>query len=96
VDIACCFEVAEHLAPDLGDRLVAFLCGLGATIIFTAAPPGQGGDGHINEQRQSYWRERFASHGYTVNINAADGLATEMAEITAWYLRRNLMVLSRE
>ncbi len=59
-DLAYCFEVAEHLPNDLGDRLVPFVAGLAPIIVFSAAQPGQGGLAHINEQPLTYWRDRFA------------------------------------
>jgi len=62
-DLAYCFEVAEHLPPELGDRLVTFLAASAPTVVFTAAHPGQGGYGHVNEQPQSYWTERFRAAG---------------------------------
>ena len=61
--LAYCFEVAEHLPPPLGDRLVTFLAAVAPCVVFTAAPPGQGGCGHVNEQPQSYWIERFRAAG---------------------------------
>ena len=62
-DLAYCFEVAEHLPSDLGDRLVAFVAGLAPIILFSAARPGQGGLAHINEQPLAYWRDRFGEAG---------------------------------
>ena len=62
-DLAYCFEVAEHLPPELGERLVKYLAGLAPIVVFTAAHPGQGGTGHINEQPKSYWIERFEKAG---------------------------------
>jgi SAM-dependent methyltransferase len=58
-DLVYCFEVAEHLPADLGDHLVRFLAQLSPVMVFTAAPPGQGGLGHVNEQPCEYWIERF-------------------------------------
>jgi SAM-dependent methyltransferase len=63
VDLAYCFEVAEHVPANLADALVSFLVGRGARIVLTAAPPGQGGTGHVNEQPASYWIDLFAAHG---------------------------------
>ena len=63
VDLAYSFEVAEHLPHDLGDRLVECLATLAPTVVFTAAPPGQGGLGHVNEQPATYWEARFARFG---------------------------------
>jgi protein-L-isoaspartate O-methyltransferase len=60
-DLVYCFEVAEHLPPDLGERLVEFLAAQGQLIVFSAAHPGQTGHGHINEQPKEYWIERFAN-----------------------------------
>lgn len=62
-DVACCLEVAEHIDERLGDVLVAYLLELAGTIVFTAAHPGQGGRGHVNEQPQAYWIERFERCG---------------------------------
>jgi hypothetical protein len=33
-------------------------------ILFSAAIPGQGGTGHLNEQFPDYWGSRFAKYGY--------------------------------
>jgi len=62
-EVAYSFEVAEHLVPQLGQRLVRVLARLAPTVVFTAAPPGQGGLGHVNEQPSQYWIERFRAQG---------------------------------
>jgi len=63
-DLAMSVEVAEHLSPAAADGFVRFLTGLAPVVLFSAAPPGQGGVDHINEQWPAYWARRFASHGY--------------------------------
>jgi SAM-dependent methyltransferase len=63
-DLALSLEVAEHLEPQLALRLVDVCCAHAPTVIFSAARPGQGGQGHINPQPKSYWIERFAERGY--------------------------------
>jgi hypothetical protein len=63
-DLVLCLEVAEHLQPAVGDRLVKDLCSLAPTVLFSAAVPGQGGVGHVNEQWPAYWVGRFAGHGF--------------------------------
>jgi SAM-dependent methyltransferase len=63
VDVAYCFEVAEHLPPELGRRLVEFMLELAPTVVFSAAQPKQGGQGHINEQPLSYWAAEFERAG---------------------------------
>jgi methyltransferase family protein len=63
-DLVLCLEVAEHLEPAVGDRLVGELCSLAPAVLFSAAAPGQGGVGHLNEQWPVYWVERFEGHGF--------------------------------
>lgn len=66
-DLAMCLEVAEHLPPDRADGVIEELCTMSDTVLFGAAVPGQRGVGHINEQWQDYWQEKFASRGYAAN-----------------------------
>jgi SAM-dependent methyltransferase len=63
-DAALSIEVAEHLSPAAGDRLVEFLTDHADAVLFSAAIPGQGGTGHVNEQPQAYWCDRFARRGF--------------------------------
>lgn len=60
--MAFCLEVAEHLTDGACDRLIETLCQLAGVTIFSAAIPGQGGYGHINEQWQDHWIRKFAKH----------------------------------
>lgn len=62
-DVAYSFEVAEHLTPALGRRLVEVALGIAPVVVFSAAQPGQGGQGHINEQSLGYWRNEFERAG---------------------------------
>lgn len=64
-DIAVSMEVAEHLPKKAADRYVALLAQLSNTIVFTAAPIGQGGTDHVNEQPPSYWIAKFQIHGFS-------------------------------
>ena len=53
-DLVQSLEVAEHLAKDSADLLIESLVRHGDLILFSAAPKGQGGDHHINEQDYEY------------------------------------------
>jgi SAM-dependent methyltransferase len=61
-DLAYCLEVAEHLPATMGDELVRVTALMAPVVVFTAAAPGQGGTGHVNEQPKEYWIERFRRH----------------------------------
>lgn len=63
-DLAICLEVAEHLPAGDAESFIAELCRLSEVIVFSAAIPGQGGTGHLNERWPSYWSAIFAKHGY--------------------------------
>jgi SAM-dependent methyltransferase len=94
-DLAYCFEVAEHVPPELGARLVRFLARY-PTVVFTAAQPGQGGLFHFNEQPKSYWIESFQSLGMTHDAGATEALSEAFAAAGVWdFLSRNILVFSR-
>jgi SAM-dependent methyltransferase len=63
-DLAISIEVAEHLPPPRAGSFVADLTRLAPVVLFSAAYPGQGGTGHVNEQWPSYWAAKFAAVGY--------------------------------
>ncbi len=49
---------------------------LAATVILTAATPGQGGAGHINEQHHQYWIDKAKeAHGLVFEEIAFKSLA---------------------
>jgi SAM-dependent methyltransferase len=91
-ELAYCFEVAEHLPPQLGDRLVSFLAAFD-TVIFSAAHPGQGGIGHINLQPKSYWIERFEQHNLSKDEQLTNCVRDRFlgAGVSPW-LPQNVMV----
>lgn len=59
-DLGICCEVMEHLTPDAASRWLVWLAHHADQIIFSAAPPGQDGAGHINCQPHEFWHECFA------------------------------------
>jgi SAM-dependent methyltransferase len=93
-DVGYCFEVAEHVPASLADRLVAFLASLAPTIVFTAAQPGQGGAGHVNEQAPGYWIERFERGGHAFDAGLSANVAARFQERGVWapWLLHNVLV----
>lgn len=65
-DLGICLEVAEHLDSSIALKLIEWISGTTNVILFSAATPGQGGTGHINEQEHSYWLNQFRNHGFQV------------------------------
>lgn len=90
-DWVLCWEVAEHLPADASGTLAVSLLqhlAPGGTLLFTAAHPGQGGDGHLNEQPAAYWRDHLAAcglHFEPVETHALAAAWTAEARTTPWY-----------
>jgi 2-polyprenyl-3-methyl-5-hydroxy-6-metoxy-1,4-benzoquinol methylase len=62
-DLAVSLEVAEHLPAEAADAFVGSLTLLAPVVLFSAAAPYQGGEGHVNERWPAYWAGRFAARG---------------------------------
>jgi SAM-dependent methyltransferase len=62
-EIVMCMEVAEHLPKRWADHLVNYIAISSRDIIvWSAAPVGQGGVDHTNEQPPEYWLEKFSKY----------------------------------
>ncbi len=57
-DLVWCFEVIEHIHPRFEPALLKTLTSHGDHLVISAARPGQGGEGHFNEQHPEYWIDR--------------------------------------
>jgi SAM-dependent methyltransferase len=96
-DVAVSMEVAEHLPQKAADRYIDLLTRLSPIVVFTAAPPGQGGTDHVNEQPSSYWIARFRDHGFDLAVELSQRLRDRWkaaGDIEDWY-HRNLMIFRR-
>ena len=95
-DVAISIEVAEHLPEKAADRYVDLLARLSATIVFTAAPPGQGGLDHVNEQAPSYWVSKFRNRGFKHDAELSDRWREKWRETgVAEMYCKNLMIFRR-
>ena len=92
-DLAQSLEVAEHLPESRAASFVSDLVAHASIVLFSAAPPGQGGEHHLNEQPAQYWRALFQSHDYAAIDCLRPRLANEPG-IPHWY-RYNIMLYVR-
>lgn len=93
--VALCLEMAEHVSYDAGLDLVKELTRVSDYVVWSAAIPHQGGDGHVNEQWPAFWAGVFDANGWTL-IDALRmklwGMSMPSAEhIEPWYAQ-NLLV----
>ena len=98
-DLVICLEVAEHLPGAHAGQLVSTLCGHAANrILFSSAPPGQSGTGHINLQPPDYWRKLFESQKLAFDAGRTGATRTAFQNIVKEcfdFLPRNIQVFSR-
>jgi SAM-dependent methyltransferase len=93
-DLAECLEVAEHIGERYADVIVGSLVRHADTILFSAAPPGQGGPELLNEQWPSYWITKFNTHGYTAYDLIRPHVWTD-ARLNSWWYRQNTFLLAK-
>lgn len=92
-DLVQSVEVAEHLPPEHAATFVASLARHGDVVLFSAAPPGQGGRNHVNEQWPSYWSALFAESDFVAYDIVRWPLWHDPS--IAWYYRQNLVLYAR-
>lgn len=89
-DLVQSLEVAEHLPASAADGFVETLVRHGDLILFSAAVKHQGGEHHVNEQPLSYWRAKFAAHGYAPYDCIRPRIAAD-SKVMPWYRFNTLL-----
>jgi hypothetical protein len=77
---------------------VVFLSNIAPIVVFSAAQPGQGGLGHVNEQPTDYWIDLFEKEGqiYRPDLTAQLRARLDPLTMSAPWLPANLTVFSRD
>ena len=93
-DLAVSLEVAEHLPAESAATFVECLTRLAPFVLFSAAIPSQGGQGHVNEQWQDQWAALFRERGYL----AVDFLRRRVwsNDDVEWWYAQNTLLFARE
>ncbi|MES2937414.1 MAG: methyltransferase domain-containing protein [Pseudomonadota bacterium] len=95
-DLALSLEVAEHVPGQFADAFAGYFRGLSDTVVFTAAQPGQGGPGHVNEQPRAYWIDKFAAAGFALDEERTHAVREGLLQAQVhWYLPANVCVFRR-
>lgn len=93
-ELAMSVEVAEHLSAARSASIVNALCSASDVVLFGAAVIGQGGEHHINEQRQSYWASLFEGQGYVCLDTVRPSIWNNEA-VAPWYRQNTLIYVNR-
>jgi len=96
-DLVMCLEVAEHIDPQYSDKIVDSVVKTiqpGGRLIWTAAQPGQGGVGHINNRKKEYWLKKFLDRGLIWNLDQQTNLVDycRMGYHMGWFVN-NVLVM---
>ena len=97
-DTVVCTEMAEHIYESRSDRLISTIAALTERrLIWSAAPPGQMGQGHVNLQEPEYWLSKLATRDFAVDQAKTQRLREMMVTLGAlhrdyatnfWVLRK--------
>lgn len=93
-NLSISLEVAEHISQNLAYRFIEFLTKKSDYILFSAAIPGQTGDGHVNEQWPSYWAEKFDHYSFEL-FDVIRHEIWDDEQIPFWY-RQNCFLGARK
>ena len=94
-DLVTCIEVAEHLQPDctnvFANNLVKHTK---HWLVFTAASPGQDGNGHINCQPREFWIDLITSKGLVYDVDSTQHIKDTWTYVTGpmFWLPQNVIV----
>jgi SAM-dependent methyltransferase len=95
-DLVQSLEVGEHIEESASETFAESLARHARRyILFSAAPPGQGGEYHINEQPYEFWRHKFERHGF-VTVDAVRPVFAKDKRISYWYRYNTLLFVRRE
>jgi hypothetical protein len=93
-DLVQSLEVGEHIPASAAEVFVeSIVRHAGRYLLFSAAPPGQGGEFHINEQPFEFWRAYFERCGF-VPFDWIRPIIASDAQISFWY-RYNVFLYVR-
>jgi hypothetical protein len=95
-DLVQSLEVGEHIEKRASDIFVDTLVRHARRyILFSAAPPGQGGEYHINEQPYEFWRTKFEERGFATVDTVRPAIAND-DRVSFWYRYNTLLFVRRE
>ena len=96
-DLCLCLEVAEHINEKYSDILVESIVLSGRTIIFSAATPGQGGTGHVNEKPHMWWINKFERYAFKLDDQLTKLLRIKMGKTDIpFYYTKNILVFRNQ
>ncbi|WP_167760018.1 glycosyltransferase [Paraburkholderia pallida] len=94
-DLAISVEVAEHLPITRASGFVRDLCKTSDVVLFSAAPPYQGGEDHLNEQWPEYWGILFRQFGYRC-FDLFRSESWDSSDVESWYAQNAFLFVKAD
>ena len=96
-DLSMNIEVMEHIDEKYSTVCLDNITSYSSTLIFSAATPGQGGWGHVNEQPFSYWENRLNDRDFVCNKNKTAEFRRflKINKANNWYIKNISVFESR-
>lgn len=91
-DLVLSVEVAEHIPERYSKTFVRTLAKSGEVVVMTAAPPGQGGTHHVNEQPPAFWIDLFEQQGMEYDQEITGILKDTISVNSLYHVPKNMMV----
>ena len=96
-DLSISLEVLEHIEAKDAVKVAGTIAKHSNILVFSAAHPGQGGDGHINCRPKEYWEGVFNVHGLFLDQADTDHIVKSMSSgYHMGWLPMNVMVLKKK
>jgi len=94
-DLCICTEFAEHVEEEFEENWMVAVdkCNY---LLLAAAPLGQGGYHHVNEQPDEYWIKKFESRGFVQDSEITSKLRDTCARKPATWGRNPLMFFHKD
>jgi hypothetical protein len=95
-DLVQSLEVGEHIEESASEIFADNLARHSRRyVLFSAAPPGQGGQYHINERPYEFWRQLFEARGFKT-LDAVRPSIIGDTRIAYWYRYNTLLFVRCE
>lgn len=95
-DLVQSLEVGEHIDPAASELFVDHIAKhSNAFVLFSAAPPGQGGEHHVNERPYEFWRSLFRHRDF-LPFDYVRPLVLNDKSVCFWYRFNTLLYIRKD
>ena len=95
-DLVQSLEVGEHICPEASELFIdQMVKHSNRFVLFSAAPPGQGGEHHVNERSFEFWRDLFRDRDF-LPFDYLRPLVLNDKSVCFWYRLNTLLYVRQD